>query len=160
MKKILSFSLLLFATLTLVLTGCSDDEDNSYDTVIAFENLPTKGKEFVTTYFSNAIITQVRQKNTVAPDGTLYNVYLSTNYKIDLDKNGTWTAVNGSNVAPIPASLFGTEIPTGIQSYVNSTYKGLGITEVEKKTYGYKVELSNDIDLRFDAKGSFIGIES
>lgn len=52
----------------------------------------------------------------------------------------------------MPAKL----VPTTISDFVKTNYPGNIISKLSKKTYGYKIELSDDMDLRFDFQGNFI----
>ncbi|MBP3832995.1 MAG: PepSY-like domain-containing protein [Bacteroidaceae bacterium] len=42
------------------------------------------------------------------------------------------------------------------RTYAKTNYPETIISKLTKKTYGYKIELSDDVDLRFDQQGNFI----
>ena len=56
----------------------------------------------------------------------------------------------------VPAAI----IPTAIQQYVTATFPGQIITKIDKeRRYGYEIELSNDIELKFNKNGMIIGMD-
>ena len=44
-------------------------------------------------------------------------------------------------------------IPTNIKKQVNDMFPGEKITKIDRDSREYEVELSNDVDLKFDKKG-------
>lgn len=60
-----------------------------------------------------------------------------------------------ANIAVVPAKL----IPANIANYVNKNFKGATIVKIDKEHYGYEVELSNGLDLKFNCNGSFMMID-
>jgi len=42
---------------------------------------------------------------------------------------------------------------------VNKNFKGATIVKIDKEHYGYEVELSNGLDLKFNCNGSFMMID-
>jgi pectin methylesterase-like acyl-CoA thioesterase len=50
-------------------------------------------------------------------------------------------------------------IPEPILQYVKTSFPGTMITKIDKERYGYDVELSNDIDLKFNYQGMIIGMD-
>ncbi|MBQ3769410.1 MAG: PepSY-like domain-containing protein [Prevotella sp.] len=49
-----------------------------------------------------------------------------------------------------------TLVPSPIWEYAKTHYPEDVITKLSKKPYGYKIELSNDEDMRFTPQGQFI----
>ena len=64
---------------------------------------------------------------------------------------GEWKRVS-RNKTGVPARL----VPPVITEYVKANYPQNIISKLSKKLYGYKIELSDDMDLRFDPQGNFI----
>lgn len=154
MKKLLKLSLLL-VTLVAVFTSCAEDDDE-YDYVIEFAALPSQARNLVNNHFEGTTVTQVRQKYAPDSDGTVYEIFL-TGYEIKCDTNGKWIKIEGKNNKALPVSLFGSEIPMAIKTYVETNHANQNIVEIERKSYGFEVELSNDMDLKFNADGSLYG---
>ena len=73
---------------------------------------------------------------------------------IKITKCGDWEEVKTRTQA-VPAKL----IPNGIAQYVKKTYPQSEIYKIQKKRYGYEVELANGLDLEFNANGQFLRID-
>jgi len=65
------------------------------------------------------------------------------------------TSLMYAEVGNVPAKL----IPNGIAQYVKKTYPQTDIYKIQKKRYGYEIELANGLDLEFNAKGQFLRID-
>lgn len=48
-------------------------------------------------------------------------------------------------------------LPQNIMATIQKMYPGVFITDVDWEPYGYEIELSNRMELHFDAKGNFLG---
>lgn len=156
MKKILSVNLLM-ALFALIFVGvsCSDDDDNEVN--IPVEAMPEAAKIFVAVHFPEATVSRLEKNKGLDEDGTLFEAYLSNGFEIDFAPDGTWTGVDG-HYTVVPASVVAL-LPEAIPTYITANYGGQAIVEVEKKAYGFKVELVNDLDLMFKADGSFLAID-
>lgn len=49
--------------------------------------------------------------------------------------------------------------PQAIAEYVKAKFPDIPITMISRKWYGFEVELMDDLDLRFDKDGAFIGFD-
>ncbi|MDR0970632.1 MAG: PepSY-like domain-containing protein [Lentimicrobiaceae bacterium] len=127
---------------------------------IGFEELPETVKTFLNTYYSGVLCREIEKKNHPDSDGTLYEIELFNGAEIDFDANGNWLSVNGDDKV-LPESFINT-LPIGISTYITENYPTAYISEVEKKTASYKVEIirnNNDIDLYFDLNGVFMYLD-
>lgn len=150
MKKVVLSSITVLA---LAFTGvsCSSDDNNSGETVINYSELSADCKTFVETYFTEYDILRV-EKDIHSVD-EYYEVKLVGGIQIDLNESCEWTEVDGNNQA----------IPTGfilpaIVDYVTANYSATSIESIDKKPYGFDVDLLNNTELRFDAQGLFLGL--
>ncbi len=117
--------------------------------VISPSQLPAAAKSFVAKQFPNKKIVRAEKDM----DGqTDYEVKLNGGVEIDFDAQGQWTKVDCGRKA-VPSVL----IPKAISEYVKKNYSKAIITKIDKEPYGYEIELSNRLDLKFDKNGSFIG---
>jgi putative periplasmic protein len=123
------------------------------DVQIKFSELPQKAQTYVRTHFSESDVASV-WKDTEMLLVEDYTVVLSNGLEIDFYPNGDWKEVK-SRGTEIPSKI----IPGGISQYVNQNYNGQRIKELKKKRYGYKVELSGDIDLEFSQNEKFLRID-
>lgn len=81
-----------------------------------------------------------------------YDVILTDGSEISFDKHGNWKDVEVGYASSVPSGL----IPSAISSFVKSNQGKAKVTGIEKKAYGYDVELSNGIDVMFSEKGKFL----
>ena len=144
MKKIL-LSVLAVATLAVTTTMAED-------VAITAQKLPEAARKFLNVHFAqNKVVTALHDKDISDND---YTVILDNGTKIEFDSSGKWESVK-SQKGKIPAGI----IPTKIVGYVTEHYPSTAIEKVERKRYGYEVELVNDLDLKFGSDGRFIGLD-
>lgn len=167
MKKFYYLFITLFTIGALgSFTACDSDDDDNLDngTVVNYEQLPTTSKQFITDYFNDYSVNRTVQKLTgyqvsLSQKATTQKASLLVyhGYEIEFDRNGNWTDIEGHADSALPESVLAL-IPRSITSYVNQNYAGRGINEVDKETYGYKVDLTGnpDVELKFDSKGVLI----
>jgi len=162
MKKICLIFITLFLT-GIVLNSCSNDDEEYSEIDIPFENLPKVSKQFVSDHFADYDVSKTLES------ATKFTVLLSkktvkasatsgTGYEIDFDLNGDWIKIEGHNNSVLPDNILAL-LPRNILSYVSQNYPTSGITEIEKKSYGYKIELDgkSDIEITFDTNGNYLG---
>ncbi len=142
MKQVKIF---IFALLSLFVTNSAFADDKP----IPADQLPAAAKTFVKNNFKGQTITYAEK------DATSYECRLSDGTEIDFDRKGNWDTVESKSNKAIPSSL----VPQAIQQYVKAKYPKQVITKIDKERYGYEIELSNDLDLKFSKKGKFIGID-
>lgn len=145
--KLLSLFLSLFIV-SMAFISCDDDDDQ----VIQKTDLPQVSQQFLDTHFPG-IDTRLVEK-----DNDSYDVHLSNGFKVEFNHSGEWDDVDGGQQA-IPQSILDL-LPQSISSYVNEHYSGQSIIEVNKEAYGFEIELTNGLDLRFSANGEFTGIDT
>ena len=98
---------------------------------------------FVDTYFSQVGIRKVER------DGNKYEVELTDNTDIDFKLNFEWMKIDcdDSNVyGSVPTEL----VPTQITDYVVANFPNNHIDQIEKKDFGWEIELNNDHEIKFD----------
>ena len=141
MKKIFLFLAVLFGVITASARG-----NYTHDVEI----LPEAAREVIEQNF-NAAINHIR----IGKDfGRIreYDVVMTDGTEIYFDKHGNWKEIEVGRGSSVPATLF----PTPISTFVKENQKKVNVTGIEKKAYGYEVELSNGIDIQFTPKGKFI----
>ena len=144
MKKML-LSALTIATLAVTPTMAED-------VAITAQKLPQEAQSFLKTHYAqNKVLSAMHDRDFTDND---YTVYLDDGTKIEFDGSGKWESVKNHN-GKIPAGV----VPSAIQTYVAEHFPSLGIEKIERKRYGYELELTNDLDLKFDSRGKFVGID-
>lgn len=141
MKKIKFF---LAALMCLLVSNAAMADD----TPIPVEQLPAAAKTFVQTNFQGKRIIYAEK------DWNSYECRLDDGTKIEFNRKGTWKKVD-CHVTAVPAAI----IPAPITQYVETSFPGNIITKIDKERYGYDIELSNDIDLKFNYQGALIGMD-
>lgn len=151
MKRIvLSFSTFIFVALSVA--SCSSDDNNS-ETIVQTSELPSQSKSFLETYFLGYQIVQI-QRDARSVD-EYYEVRLTDGTQVDFDKDGMWTEVDG-NANMIPTGF----IHPHIISYITANYPAASVESIGKEIYGFNVDLTNNLDLRFSSEGIFLGMEN
>ncbi|RLZ11848.1 PepSY-like domain-containing protein [Faecalibacter macacae] len=122
------------------------------DQIVTFNQLPTKGQNFISKYFQKGqVSTVILDNDYISKD---YDVVLTNGTKIEFDGKGNWKEVDGKRNA-IPTTF----IPQSILNYVNKSFPNTKIIKIEKNRFSYDVELTNGLDLEFDSKGNFVRID-
>lgn len=118
------------------------------DTPIPVEQLPEAARTFVQTNFKGQKIMYAEK------DWNSFECRLADGTKIEFSKKGAWKKIDRKSVA-VPESI----VPQAILEYVKANFEGCVVTKIEKERYGYDIELSNDIDLKFNFQGVLIGMD-
>ena len=138
MKKMKYYSLIVWLLALVVMVSCED------------ASVPVQATAFIDQYFPESSVVLVEIEN---DEGTReYSVWLNDGTKIEFDVQGNWKRV-GRKKTGVPSIL----IPDTIMQYVKTHYPNNVVTKFSKKEYGYKLELSDDMDLRFNKQFQFIG---
>ncbi|MCC9073166.1 PepSY-like domain-containing protein [Flavobacterium sp. F-65] len=146
MKTKLNLAICLIAGLAFGLSA------NAQKTVITKAALPASAQTFLKTHFSGQEPTYiVEDKEMFSKD---YKVQFANNVEVEFDGKGNWEEVDGNHQA-IPTTV----IPKKIMAYVNTHFANTSITKIDKGTWGYEVNLSNNLELEFNSKGNFIRID-
>lgn len=114
------------------------------------DKIPASSKAFIDQYFPESSVVLV-EMDTDDDGGKEYSVCLNDGTKIEFDMQGNWKRV-GRKKTGVPSTL----VPPPIWEYAKAHYPKDVITKLSKKPYGYKIELSNDEDMRFTPQGQFI----
>ena len=144
--KTIRFYMVALMSLIAVTTCFADDK------MILPEQLPAAAKEFLQTHFPDNGILFAQKDN----DGLKkkFEVRLKDGTEVDFDKKGEWEKVD-CKMKAVPAVL----VPEAIATYVNANFPGEMIVKIDKERYGYDIELSNDLDLKFNKQGMLIGMD-
>ena len=144
MKKML-LSVLAIATIAIAPAIAKD-------VPITVDKLPAEAHKFLKENFAqNKVVSAIHDTDVTDDD---YTVILDNGLKIEFDSSGKWESIKSKSGA-VPASL----IPTKINGYISQHYPTLGVEKIERKRYGYEVELTNDLDIKFDHNGKFLDVD-
>ncbi|MBC9796134.1 PepSY-like domain-containing protein [Sinomicrobium weinanense] len=126
---------------------------NAQDSIITKEELPKPALDFLSQNFSAQKVIQVT-RDTDYMVKTEYEAVLDNAAKIEFDGDGNWKEIDG-NHNPIPPG----PVPQKIKQYIDQNFSGQKITQIEKNSRKYDVEISNGLELEFTPDGKFIRID-
>ena len=117
-------------------------------TRITQEQLPKEARDFISKYFSGALVKKVEKDQ--GHRGMEYEVEFSNGAEIDFREDGTWKDVKAAKGNAVPAAI----VPAAIAKHVKDNHADLPVTEISRKRGGYEIELSNGTELKLteDAK--------
>ena len=137
-------SILLVGLLASFQMACADDIVTRDIT-----RLPDKARTTLQTHFAGINISYIKIDNDLMK--TTYEAVLSDETSVEFDNKGNWTEVDCQR-SPVPAAF----VPEAVKRYVREHFPGESIVKVSRDRRGTRVELSNDLDLDFNAKGRFL----
>ena len=143
MKKILSIALL---ALTCTFTACANE------LLISYDQVPEPAKAIVVAHFDATQIAYVLLDKGLLDDE--YEVRFNDGRTIEFNKAGALLKVDGK-LTEVPSAL----IPEPVLAYVKANFPNAFITEWGKDDRGYKAELNNGLDLKFNSKYEFVRVD-
>ena len=150
-KKITIMKKSVFFLAALVCMMMQSVSTFASDRIIPKEQLPAAAQTFIQKTFPGQTVSYAK----IDFDGRkTYEVRLSNGTEVEFDKNGTWDKVD-CNHSAVPANL----VPANIATYVKSNFPGATIVKIDKERYGYDIELSNDLELKFNKNGKMLRVD-
>ena len=149
MKKNI-LNLLAVASLIFSTSACNSDDSDSREVIVEVAELPEQSRNFLETNFNGFQVN--RATKDVSSFDEYYEIFVNNGITIDFNRIGEWTEVDGNGLS-IPTSFIDEEIV----SYINTNYPTFPIESIDKKPYGYEVDLINNTELRFNTSGKLIG---
>ncbi|MBQ3382051.1 MAG: PepSY-like domain-containing protein [Bacteroidales bacterium] len=138
------FRLLSVAAVCLLFTAVSC----AHDKIIPVTQLPAQAQTFIKTYFADKTVAYAKQ------DGAKYEVKFNDGAEVEFDRRGNWDNVDCKFTA-VPEAI----VPEQIKNYVAANHPGALITKIDKERYGYEIELSNSLELKFDRNFNIFDID-
>ncbi|MET3537984.1 PepSY-like domain-containing protein [Chryseobacterium limigenitum] len=139
----------ILAVVLILITGCVYGQDRAIST----SQLPKTAKNFLAANFKGVTTSSVIEDSEIFGVDE-YKVRLTNGMKVDFDSKGNWKEVDGEH-QKVPYGF----IPATIRNYVAKSFPNTHIIKIERKSWSYKAELSNGIDLEFDRNGNFKRID-
>lgn len=147
MRKFLS--LMMIGLIAVMAWSCDDDDDKN--TPISFSDLPKTAQNFLNEYYPSDKVVSIDREG--KHEGTEYDVRMASGHEVEFDVAGQWTDVDAPAQQYVPEGI----VPEPIRQYVTENFQAFGINEISREKYGYEVELTSGLELRFDHDGIFIG---
>lgn len=120
----------------------------SCDRMISPDKLPAQAKQFVAANFNGVNVLSVQR------DGLGYDVILHDGTSLEFRHNGQWTKVD-CGLNPLPVGV----LPANIAQYVSANFPANYATKINYDDRRYEVDMNNNLELRFDKNGNYIGID-
>lgn len=140
--------LILILTTILTITGIISCKDS----IITADRLPDAARSFINEYFDENTISYIKKDRGLA--NISYEVVLQDGTEIEFDKSGNWDSIDCKRKA-VPAGL----VPDAISEYVQVNFPGQLIVKIDREAFGYEIELSSDLELKFDKNGKMLEID-
>ena len=140
--------LILILTTILTITGIISCKDS----IITADRLPDAAGSFINEYFAENTISYIKKDRGLA--NISYEVVLQDGTEIEFDKSGNWDSIDCKRNA-VPAGL----VPDAISEYVQVNFPGQLIVKIDREAFGYEIELSSDLELKFDKNGKMLEID-
>jgi hypothetical protein len=133
MKRVLYF------IFSLLLIACAEHD------------IPSSAKTFISQYFpeSSVVLTEMGDD-----ENGEYSVWLNDGTKIDFEPSGQWKRVSRKRTG-VPDSL----IPSTIAQHIKANYPDEAVFMISRKSYGFKIMLSSDLDMKFDNQGHLLEVD-
>ncbi len=124
------------------------------------EVVPAAVMAYVQTNYSGERIIEIERDYHRLTGAYSYDIELAGGVEIGFDELGEWEEVSNHN-SPVPDAI----VPAQIKSYVSTNYAGAFILKIERNvhrtsgTVTYEVELSNRVEIDFDAAFNAVRVE-
>ena len=145
MKKLLASA---FAVLAMTFSAKAGD-----DKPITVKQLPTVSQNFIKQHFADRKIALVKEDTDFFEKS--YEVVFTDLSKVEFDSDGQWTDIE-SKQGYIPSSA----VPARINDYIKANYPDRKIKSIERERRGYEVDLTGNIDLKFDTAFNIVDIDA
>ncbi|MDR2463416.1 MAG: PepSY-like domain-containing protein [Verrucomicrobiales bacterium] len=122
------------------------------DMMVNVGQLPQPVKAFVSEHFPKQKISYALLDKDLF--STKYELTLDNATEIEITPKGEWLEIDGRK-NPVPDTI----VPAGIIQYVKVNAGGVYIREIKRKGYGYEVELSGGLELKFNKKAEFLRLD-
>lgn len=166
MKKLKLFSLAFVAMIAL--NSCSSDDGGGDTGTDVDLNLTAQRSD---NYINTAALPQaiLNYVSTNYPDNTIHEAEIedNNNYEVELnngvelifDQQGNFLGIDDDDEDDFgDEDIAPANLPEKIRNFVTTHFAGASIEEAERENNGnYEIELSNDVELIFDADGNFLG---
>ena len=137
---------LIVVAMLFNMIACTNSKD-----IITFAQLPQPAQEIVNQHFNAAEISYVTKERDWKVE---YEVRFNDGSEIDFYSDGKLKKVD-CKFNPVPEAL----IPQPVLTYVKATFPNAFIKEWGHDDWGYKAELNNGLELKFDKNYRFQSVD-
>lgn len=142
-----------FVAVALLFAGIVGAYADGKERPISVDQLPKAAQEFVNTHFKDLTVAYVVADRDLVKEE--YEIVFTDRTEVDFRENGEWKSVD-RKYAALPEAI----VPQQIRDYmVAQRYDNLEVRKIERKAYGWEVELSNGIEIEFDKNFKVVDID-
>jgi Putative beta-lactamase-inhibitor-like, PepSY-like len=116
--------------------------------------LPASAQAFIQKHFPSQKISYVLVDKDFLT--TTFDVMLTNGHELEFSKNGDWKEIDTKKSA-IPANIIPVTIANYLRQHIDPS---LAVNHIKRNSKGYELELSNKLELEFNAKGKLIGYDN
>ena len=122
-----------------------------------YKGLPQNAKTYISKHFKDYSINHYeKDRDILDVEHTVYISNTKQSYKLEFDKNGSLQQIEAmSENGALPNSV----LQVKVTEHVKQNFPGRKIVQGQKENNKQKIELDNDMELLFNSKGSFLGID-
>lgn len=143
MKKFFAIG---FVALVLLMTACSDKP-------VMPAQLPVDITAFIQQNFPGQTISFAKKDLEIT--GWQYNVVLADGTQIDFDTDHMWDKIQCAMTTSMPTAL----VPAPILAHLQTNFPGAMILKIDKERYGYEIELTNGLEMKFNNQGALMEVD-
>jgi len=144
----------IFTVMMLVVAMMVGQEAAAQDRIIDFESLPKKSQQFIAQYANKVKVAYVKMEGKYLNRAKEFEVKMQDGSEYEFDKRGEWKEVKNKRFG-VPTSI----VPQNIMAYVAKSFPRNKVVKISRSARKYEVELTNGLDLDFNAKGQFLRID-
>ena len=144
--KMKKFFAIGFVTLVLLMTACSDKP-------VMPAQLPVDITAFIQQNFPGQTISFAKKDLEIT--GWQYDVVLADGTQIDFDTDHMWDKIQCAMTTSMPTAL----VPAPILAHLQTNFPGAMILKIDKERYGYEIELTNGIEMKFNNQGTLMEVD-
>ncbi len=141
---------MIFGILSLLFLASPAMADD--DKPIKVKEMPVAAQEFIAEHFSGQSIAVAKQEGSFIEKN--YDIIFTNGNKLEFDRKGIWTNVD-CRYGSVPQAI----IPAPITEYVKNHFPDGKVKKIEKENRKYEVELSNDVELKFNNSYELVDVD-
>ena len=136
----------------MVMAGCVLSACGGKDRVITFSELPEAAQMLVNENFNAGDIAYITVERELV--GNEYEMRFNDGAELTFDRHGKLEKAD-CKLTAVPDAL----VPEEVRAYVATNFPEAFIVEWGKNGWGWKAELNNKLELKFNGKLEFVGID-
>ncbi len=130
--------LMLAVLLALSTVACKKD-----NTVLTIRDLPVSAQSLLHRHFKGNEIKSIKKESSFGID--TFEVQLTDGTELEFNSRTGWTEIDCKE-QNLPTEL----LPAAILEYVNKNYPNAPVRKIERQKTGFEIELSNEVEIKFD----------